>query len=153
MSAKPKCRVWLREADIGFIFAARGVGKTWIAMLIANAVVECVKLGEWIAGERPRQALYVDGEMSLADSQARTEAIGIAAPGFCWLHHEQLFIEQGQTLNIASAPCQHAISTLLETGDVLVLDNLSALCRGVAENDNDAWKPSCRGCFSSAVAR
>ncbi len=131
---------WMREADIGFVFAARGVGKTWLTMLIGNAVAECVKLGEWAGGERPRGVLYVDGEMSLADSQARTGAIGIAAPGFRWLHHEHLFNEQGQTFNIASAPCQQAISALLETGDVLILDNLSALCRGVAENDNDAWE-------------
>ena len=131
---------WLREADIGFIFAARGVGKTWIAMLIANAVVECEKLGEWIAGEAPRRVLYVDGEMSLADSQARTVAIGIDAPGFRWLHHQQLFDAKTETLNIASGLCQQAISALLESGDVLVLDNLSALARGVSENDNDAWE-------------
>lgn len=131
---------WMREGDIGFVFAARGVGKTWLTMLIGNAVAEGVHLGEWAVGERPHGVLYVDGEMSLADSQARTDAIGIAAPGFRWLHHEQLFIEQEQTLNIASAPCQQAISALLETGAVLILDNLSALCRGVAENDNDAWE-------------
>ena len=131
---------WMREGDIGFVFAARGVGKTWLTMLIANAVVECVSLGEWTSGESPRRVLYVDGEMSLADSQARTTAIGIEAPGFRWLHHEQLFNEQGHTFNIASARCQQAISALLESGDVLILDNLSALCRGVAENDNDAWE-------------
>ena len=131
---------WMCEGDIGFVFAPRGVGKTWVAMLIGNAIVLGVKLGEWEAGERPRRVLYVDGEMSLADSQERARAIGITAPGFIWLHHEQLFETQDQTLNIASAPCQQAISALLESGSVLILDNLSALCRGVKENDNDDWE-------------
>jgi len=131
---------WMREADLGFVFAARGVGKTWLTMLIGNAVAMGTHLGEWTAGEAPRRVLYVDGEMSLADSQARTVAIGIDAPGFRWLHHQQLFDAKTETLNIASAPCQQAISALLESGDVLVLDNLSALARGVSENDNDAWE-------------
>ena len=79
---------WMREADLGFVFAARGVGKTWLTMLIGNAVAMGTHLGEWTAGEAPRRVLYVDGEMSLADSQARTVAIGIDAPGFRWLHHQ-----------------------------------------------------------------
>jgi putative DNA primase/helicase len=131
---------WMCEGDIGFVFAPRGVGKTWVAMLIGNAIAEGVKLGEWEAGERPRRVLYVDGEMSLADSQERALAVAITSQNFVWLHHEQLFETQDQTLNIGSAPCQQAISALLESGSVLILDNLSALCRGVAENDNDSWE-------------
>ena len=131
---------WMHEADLGFIFAARGVGKTWMAMLICNALVEGTSLGEWEAGESPRRVLYVDGEMSLADSQERIAAIGITAPGFVWLHHEYLFDTTELTMNIGNAACQDAIAAQLKCGDVLILDNLSALCRGVAENDNDAWE-------------
>lgn len=131
---------WLKEADLGFVFAARGVGKTWMTMLIANAIVDGAKLGEWEAGEAPRKVLYVDGEMSLADSQERINAIGITAPGFVWLHHEHLFQTTEQTMNIGKPECQDAISAQLQSGDVLILDNLSALCRGVAENDNDNWE-------------
>ena len=131
---------WMREGDIGFVFAARGIGKTWLSLLTGNAVAEGAKLGEWEAGESPRTVLYVDGEMSLADSQFRARAIGITAPHFRWLHHEHLYAEQEQTLNIAAANCQTAISALLDAGSVLILDNLSALCRGIAENDNDAWE-------------
>jgi len=136
----PLLGAWLHEGDIGFVFAMRGVGKTWLTMLIGNALAEGRKLGEWETSEKPRRVLYVDGEMSLPDLQARARAIGIEAPGFRWLHHEQLFNEQEQTLNIGAVACQQAISALLEKGDVLILDNLSALCRGVAENDNDAWE-------------
>ncbi len=111
-----------------------------MTMLIANALVSGMQLGDWQAGEGARRVLYVDGEMSLADSQGRINAIGISATGFHWLHHEWLFEKTELTMNIGNAACQAAISDQLESGDVLVLDNLSALCRGVGENDNDAWE-------------
>lgn len=131
---------WMREADIGFIFAARGVGKTWMANLICNALAEGRCLGEWKAGESPRNVLYVDGEMTLADTQSRMRMIGVTAPNFKLLHHEQLSSVSEETLNIAEKSCQAAIGALLNPGDVLVLDNLSALCRGVEENSNDEWE-------------
>ena len=131
---------WMREGDIGFVFAARGIGKTWLSLLIGNALADGATLGEWAAGEGPRTVLCVDGEMSLADSQARARTIGITAPHFRWLHHEHLYATQEQTLNIAAPSCQTGISALLDAGSVLILDNLSALCRGIAENDNDAWE-------------
>jgi hypothetical protein len=131
---------WMREGDLGFIFAARGVGKTWMSLLIGSALSENLALGKWEAGERPRKVLYVDGEMSLADTQARAKSIRITSENFRWLHHEHLFDSQEITLNIAAPECQRRISALLQPGDVLVLDNLSCLCRGVVENDNDAWE-------------
>lgn len=129
---------WLCAGDLGFIFAARGVGKTWLAMLIANAVATGAALGEWRAGE-PRPVVYVDGEMNLPDSQERARLIGMQ-DGVQWLHHEHLFSTARQGLNLASPPLQSALLELLLPGSVLILDNLSALCRGVEENDNDAWE-------------
>ena len=136
----PLLGCWMKEADLGFIFAARGVGKTWMTMLIGNALVNAVSLGEWQAGVSQRRVLYVDGEMALADSRERTRTIGITSPNFQWLHHEWLFEKTEQILNIANSDCREAVSELLRDGDVLILDNLSALCRGVAENDNDSWE-------------
>jgi RecA-family ATPase len=53
---------WFCEGDLGFIFAFRGVGKTWLAMAIAHALSKGGKLGDWQAPE-PVKVLYVDGEM------------------------------------------------------------------------------------------
>ena len=41
---------WLCEADLGYIFAPRGVGKTWLAMALPAAISQCKPLGEWKAG-------------------------------------------------------------------------------------------------------
>jgi hypothetical protein len=53
---------WFCEGDLGFIFAFRGVGKTWFALAIAQAVSKGGKLGDWQAHERVK-VLYIDGEM------------------------------------------------------------------------------------------
>ncbi|CEF49196.1 unnamed protein product [uncultured bacterium] len=53
---------WFCEGDLGFIFAFRGVGKTWLAVAIAQALATGGKLGDWQAHE-PVKVLYVDGEM------------------------------------------------------------------------------------------
>lgn len=143
MHIPPRVRLlgrFMHEGDIGFIFASRGVGKTWIAMLVANALSQGAGLGEWEAGQGPRNVLYVDGEMALADTQMRERVIGMSGDRLRWLHHEHLFNTQEKTLNIANADCQTAIGELLGSSDVLILDNLSALCRGVEENKNDDWE-------------
>jgi len=75
---------WLREGDLGYIFAPRGHGKSWLAMLIANAVAEGTCLGDWPAGE-PRRVLYFDAEMNLPDVQERAKLLGIESEMFIWL--------------------------------------------------------------------
>lgn len=130
---------WLRDGDIGFIFAPRGVGKSWIALLLGMALARGLKLGEWAAGAM-RDVLYIDGEMMLADTQSRQRLIGDAPEGFRWLHHEHLSHVLGKTLNLADPVCQQAVGKLLKDGSVLIMDNLSALCRGMEENGNDDWE-------------
>lgn len=130
---------WCRAADLGFVFAARGVGKTWLSMMIGNAIATGTALGEWESGEA-RPVCYVDGEMNLPDAQDRMRLLGITSPNFRLLHHELLHNNDGLTLDLVSPLTQKAIQGLLEPGSVLILDNLSALCRGMDENDNNEWE-------------
>src|SRR5262249_40324320 len=53
---------WFCEGDLGFIFAFRGVGKTWLALAIAQALATGGKLGDWKA-DKAVKVLYVDSEM------------------------------------------------------------------------------------------
>jgi len=41
---------WLCEGDLGYIFAPRGVGKTWMAMSLPRAISQRTPLGLWAAG-------------------------------------------------------------------------------------------------------
>lgn len=142
---------WMKEGDLGYVFAPRGHGKTWLTMLIGNAIAECAALGEWEAGEQSRRVVYFDAEMNLPDVQERAKLIGINAMSFQWLQNELVFDHLRRGLNIADLSDQAAISEMLNDGDVFIIDNLSTAASGMAENDNDAfdqikdWLLSLRG--------
>lgn len=130
---------WMKEGDLGYVFAPRGHGKTWLAMLIGNAIADRQALGEWSAGEINRRVVYFDAEMNLPDVQERAKLIGIRSTTFEWLQNELVFEKLRRNLNIAEAVDQDAISEMLEDGDVFIIDNLSTAASGMAENDNDAF--------------
>jgi hypothetical protein len=134
---------WLCEGDLGFIFAPRGVGKTWLGMSLPAAISKGAGLGLWTAGEQPIRVLYVDGEMPLELSQYRSRGMKVAEGDVTYLHHELIFERQETCLNIGLPEHREAITRLLvEQGfRLLVLDNLSSLASGVAENKGDDYEP------------
>lgn len=133
---------FFREGDLGFIYAPRGAGKTWLAMLLANARAQNQPLGLWKAGECAARVLYVDGEMLLADTKMRSDAIGTPSENFFWLHGDLVFERTLKTINLCEREWQQHITALCRARGVteLYLDNLSALVRGMDENDNDDWR-------------
>lgn len=134
---------WLCEGDLGFIFAPRGVGKTWLGMSLPAAISKGKSLGLWKAGEMPVRVLYVDGEMPLELSRKRSRGLEIGEGDVTFLHHEQLFEREGACLNIGLQAHREAITHLLvEQGfRLLVLDNLSSLASGIAENKGEDYEP------------
>ena len=134
---------WLCQGDLGFIFAPRGVGKTWISMALPHAVSAGRSLGEWSQGDENASVLYLDGEMPLELSKARHTWLKQEGGDVAYLHHDILFDRLGRTLNIGEMEHQEAITALLmQTGrNFLVLDNLSCLASGVDENKGMAYEP------------
>ncbi|HAL70689.1 MAG TPA: hypothetical protein DCP71_02840 [Verrucomicrobiales bacterium] len=131
---------WMKRGDLGYLFAPRGAGKSWMAMLIGHAVAEGRPLGLWEAGESALPVIYFDAEMNLADVKARAHLIGIhQSPRFQFLSNERLFLAQGHGVNIADPVHQQALSRLLEDGCLFIIDNLSTAQLGMAENDNDSF--------------
>jgi hypothetical protein len=128
---------WFREGDLGYLFAPRGHGKTWMAMMIANAVTHGAPLGEWAAGPAARRLIYFDAEMNLPDVQQRAREMEINSERFLWLQHERIFERFERSLNVMDKGDQEMIATLLDEGDVLVIDNLSTGSSGIEENNND----------------
>src|SRR5215469_11750735 len=53
---------WARQGDLGFIFAARGIGKTWIGIHIAHCIASGKDFGPWKVPFNNNQVLYMDGE-------------------------------------------------------------------------------------------
>ncbi|MBA3832320.1 MAG: AAA family ATPase [Chthoniobacterales bacterium] len=132
---------WFCEGDLGFIYAFRGVGKTWLALSIARALSEGGRVGEWQA-HAPTNVLYVDGEMPADLIQARDRGLSHGHGEVAFLNHEILFDRTQRVLNITDPELQQAITGYcLSAGvKVVVLDNLSTLASGMKENDAFAWE-------------
>lgn len=136
---------WLKEGDLGFIFAYRGSGKTWLSLALMSALAEGLVCGPWpIHEEKSWPVLYIDGEMPADDLRGRIKAIngGQIPEKFHLLNHEILFTQSELVLNLASPTDQRLVSQICaEKGiKVLLLDNLGCLFTGVGENDADEWE-------------
>ena len=134
---------WLKEGDLGFIYAYRGSGKTWLVLSLASAFAEGSVAGPWqVYGQWP--TMYVDGEMPASDTQSRIRDLngGIVPENLYVINHEILYEENGTVLNLAEPQHQQALlQLLLQKGiRVLILDNLGCLFSGVAENEADEWE-------------
>jgi hypothetical protein len=133
---------WLREAGSGFIFAPRGLGKTWFGLHLACGLTEGRDCGPWEI-PKVRRVLYVDGEMHLDALRDRQRALSTAkdAPLF-FLSHARVFEQRKTGLNLASEEEQKALTVdcISRNIEVLILDNLSCLFYGMRENDADDWE-------------
>lgn len=133
---------WFKDADLGFIFGARGLGKTWLALYLGRQCAEGGSVADWKV-HQPQRVLYVDGEMALDSIRERDAALtATSADGMFYLQHEALFHLAGKVLNLTSPIVQAAIleDCLRQKIKILILDNLSCLFSGMKENDADAWE-------------
>jgi len=134
---------WMPEDSFGMVYANRGVGKSWFCMALAVAIAEGRSsfLGWQINSQQ--NVLYIDGEMAKIELKERFDTL-------CSKPLDNLFIMPSETLYRDGNPIalddkaeQFAIDKMLQELDeagnraqVIVLDNLSTLRRGVNENDN-----------------
>lgn len=132
---------WCRANDLGFIFAARGLGKTWLAMHLAHGMATRHDVGPWkIHGES--RVLYVDGEMAAVDIKFRDHALGEPTENLVYINHELLFERTGAIMNLADYSFQEGLLAycIEERFTVLFLDNLSTLASGIDENKSIDWE-------------
>jgi AAA domain/DnaB-like helicase N terminal domain len=133
---------WLCRGDLGLIHAYRGVGKTWLALLIAKALSQGGTIGPWTA-HRKAKVLYVDGEMPVDLMRQRDCGLGSSEDNLIeFLNHEILFERTQKVLNITDSNVQRAITKhcLERKIEVVILDNLSTLASGMKENDSYDWE-------------
>ena len=118
-----------------------GLGKSWLALSVAVAVATGGRLLRWEA-PTPRRVLVVDGEMPLADLQARLNAIAIGTGSSIPNNNLQIIAADNceQGINLGTHEGQNALEAHLDGIDLLILDNLSTLTSG-SEGASDAWLP------------
>jgi hypothetical protein len=134
---------WLCQGDLGYIYAPRGVGKTWMAMALPGAISCRRPLGLWAAGEgagtgaAQSSSASSSASSSLSDSPSASpdttpdhipvlyidgemalkhtqyRARGLDLSKVHHLHHEHLFDQNGTCLNIGEAEDRQRITDLV----------------------------------------
>lgn len=132
---------WLPTQGLCMVHATRGVGKTHFALGIGVAVASGGRFLNWQAPE-PRGVLYIDGEMPGVVMQERLSQIIASADkepvAPLRIINPDL---QGQAMpNIATEAGQSMLEPHLDNISLVIVDNISTLCRGGRENDADSWQ-------------
>lgn len=125
------------------IYAPRGVGKTWIALSIAHAIASGGEFLCWRA-PRPRRVLHIDGEMPAATLQERYAAVVAASVRDAPRENFRLVAADFQKdglPDLADAGAQRFYDAATTEAELVIVDNLSTVARGLRENEADAFGP------------
>ena len=128
------------EKGLAMLYAARGTGKTHVALGIAYAVATGSSFLKWRA-PAARRVLLIDGEMPASALRERLQHISAGEtpiPATLRILAGDL-VEHGIG-NLASPLVQAELEPWLDGVELLILDNLSSLA-AVRENDGDSWAP------------
>ena len=133
---------WLKEGELGYIYAFRGTGKSWFVIYFCVQLALGKNFGPW-AVKNPCRVMYVDGEMSYDDNCTR--AVGLAGEipeNLHILNHGVFFqLSGGKSMNFADTAHQQEILAMAIRRNikVIVLDNASCLFTGIRENKQEDW--------------
>lgn len=133
----------LPRQGIVILYAARGIGKTFMALSMGLAVASGGTVLRWQAAT-PKRVLYVDGEMPAITMQERLAALmsGMAPPPYV-LQNLTIVTPDVQPMpmpDLSTTAGQAALEPLLCGKDMLILDNISTLCRTGKENESQSWQ-------------
>jgi hypothetical protein len=132
----------LPEQGLMMIHAPRGLGKTHLSVGIAVAVASSGSFLKW-AAPKPAGVLLIDGEMPASALQERlahavqANESEIKAP--LRIVTPDLNREAAMP-DLSTTDGQRVVDALVKDAELIILDNLSSLMRGV-ENDAESWQP------------
>ena len=141
----------IQEKSLTMIYAARGIGKTYVALNIGLSVANAWPIfgAKWKV-ESPYKVLYVDGEMPAENFKERIVSLISNKSEFYEIKYLENFFSYNLDLQNSFIPDlskkegQTKIEKILnKIGDIklLILDNLSCLFRSGNDNDSENWNP------------
>jgi hypothetical protein len=126
------------------LYSFRGVGKTFVAIGMAYAAACGGTFLKWKAPQA-RRVLFVDGELPAAVLQERiarqVEGADVEPPDPDYFRIVTPDLQELGIPDLSTPEGQAAIEEHLEGIELLVLDNLSTLCRSGEENAAESWLP------------
>jgi hypothetical protein len=127
--------------SINMVFSRRGIGKTHTALGIAYAGASGSSFWTWTA-TRPFKTLYIDGEMPGEALQTRLAEIVKAnekEPRADYFRLLTIDLNEGQMPDLSTLSGQIAIEDYCLDAELIIVDNLSCLCRSGRENEAESW--------------
>lgn len=146
---------WLPSQGLAMLYAPRGVGKTHCSLGIAHAVASGGEFLGWQA-PAPASVLFLDGEMPGVALQERLAMI--AASSTHDLKAPLRFVTPDMQapntgmIDISRSEDQDSLEPHLDGVKLIILDNLSTLCRGGRENEGESWLPVQAWCLRQRAA-
>ncbi|THF58853.1 AAA family ATPase [Ollibium composti] len=137
---------WLRTGESALIWAATGVGKTWLTLSLAMAIAGGGRVWEWKAS-KPRKVLIIDGEMNVQDLQERVRFLldtrGVDGVDRRELDRNILFMPRqyqdprSTFFDITNTDDQHRILALMEEqeAEAIIIDNLTTCADGLDDEN------------------
>jgi len=134
------------EQGLVMLHAARGIGKTFISLSIAVIIASGRQMfdNKWSC-PKPKKVLFIDGEMPQAVLQERCASIVmgfdieyIPEGNFNIITPDQ---QDEGIPDLSTQDGQKSIEEHLNGVKLVIIDNLSALCRTGKENDAESWLP------------
>jgi hypothetical protein len=133
---------WLPTQGLIMVYGFRGIGKTFFIIGLALAITSGEKFLKWSV-PKPFNVLHIDGEMPAVTVQERYAKL-IASQEKEPVAQLKIITPDLQTSgmpNIAHPEGQAMIEEHLEGIDLVIVDNISTLCRYGRENETESWYP------------
>ncbi len=134
---------WLPAQGLAMVYAPRGIGKTHFSLGVAYAVTSAGTFLQWTA-EQPKGVLFIDGEMPGNVLQERFSAIAVSndnEPSAPLRIITPDLQPNGSMLNLSDPADQHLIDSYLDDIALIIVDNISTLCRSGKEAEGESWLP------------
>ena len=145
---------WLPSQGLAMIYAERGIGKTWVALNIAYAVASAGSFLRWRA-PGPHTVAYVDGEMPASDLQSRFAGIVEESPAEApegGLRFIAADLQPDGLPDLSDPAGQAFYDKAISGAKLIIVDNLSTVCRSLRENEADSWGPVQAWCLRQRAA-
>jgi len=133
---------WLPTQGLIMVYGYRGIGKTFFIIGLSLAVSSGDKFLKWEV-PKPFSVLHIDGEMPAGTVQERYAKL-IASQAKEPVAQLKIITPDLQTSgmpNIAHPKGQEMIEEHLDGIDLVIVDNISTLCRYGRENETESWYP------------